>query len=525
MADVFLSYARPDATLAGRVARELGKSGLSVWFDRDLPAHRAYSDVIATELEAARAVVVIWSKASAESEWVRSEANRARELHKLVQVRADDTRLPMPFDQIQCAAIRGWRGGTRHPGWGQVLRSIDALVTEGSSGRPSLTSETGVSRRATLVGLGAAAVGAVGLAGWRFWPKPQISPQAQLYLQKGMDELQTNDAFELNNPASLDQAISFLNEAVSLAPSSATGWGALAMAYAARKKASPLSERAGLDARSRSAARHALDLDSHEARALGALRMLQPVYRNWMQAEREDRVALAKQPKMPLLLFLMADLLGSVGRWSEAAIMSKKFDRKSFLIAGADRKVIISLWSAGDLPGADEAIRQAVEHWPHNPYIWRTRLAYLAYSGRPAEALELLRDPAERPADLDPRLADCVGASIAVLAGSGDSETARDKNLGYLKHNPSAVFPIVHACAALGATDELFSILDGYYFGLGDWKIVAPAAGDEDRQTGPLFQPPMRTIWADQRFAQLLRRTGLEDYWRRSGTTPDFRRS
>lgn len=37
MADVFLSYARPDATLAGRVARELGKSGLSVWFDRDLP--------------------------------------------------------------------------------------------------------------------------------------------------------------------------------------------------------------------------------------------------------------------------------------------------------------------------------------------------------------------------------------------------------------------------------------------------------------------------------------------------------
>jgi len=526
LADVFLSYARADVALAQRLASALRKCGWSVWFDRELPAHRAYSDVIATELEAAAAVVVLWSKSSAPSEWVRSEANRAREAQKLVQVRTDDVRLPMPFDQIQCADLTRWHGAARHPGWSQVLRSVDTLTAGGEAGllRASVGRATG--RRGALIGFGAVAVaGAAGVAGWKFWPSREISPEAQLYLQKGMDELQTNDAFELNDPASLDQAIALLRDAVNLAPGSATGWGALAMAYAARKKAAPVSERAGLDARSRSAAKRALELDSREARAIGALRMLQPAYRNWLVAEREDREALKKQPRMPLLLFLLADVLGSVGRWSEAAKVSGRFDRKNFLIAGADRKVILSLWAAGDLAGADDAIRQAVEHWPHNSYIWRTRLAYLAYSGRTAEALQLLRDPTERPPDIDPKLAQCMEGTIAALAGDRDSDAARDRNLLYLRGHPSAIFPMVHACAALRAHDDVFAILDGYYFGRGPWQAVAPPAGDEDRQTSALFQPPMRTVWADPRFAQLLTHVGLEDYWRRSGTHPDFRRA
>jgi hypothetical protein len=69
-----------------------------------------------------------------------------------------------------------------------------------------------------------------------------------------------------------------------------------------------------------------------------------------------------------------------------------------------------------------------------------------------------------------------------------------------------------------------FAILGGYYFGEGDWSRVAPAAGDADRQTSPLFLPPMKSAWRDARFAQLLERIGLEEYWRKSGTRPDFRR-
>jgi hypothetical protein len=37
--------------------------------------------------------------------------------------------------------------------------------------------------------------------------------------------------------------------------------------------------------------------------------------------------------------------------------------------------------------------------------------------------------------------------------------------------------------------------------------------------------PPMRKMWRETRFDQLVTRVGLTDYWRQSGTTPDYRRS
>ena len=43
MADVFVSYARPDEPQAKRVADALRDAGFSVWRDDQLPAHRAYA--------------------------------------------------------------------------------------------------------------------------------------------------------------------------------------------------------------------------------------------------------------------------------------------------------------------------------------------------------------------------------------------------------------------------------------------------------------------------------------------------
>jgi tetratricopeptide (TPR) repeat protein len=375
-----------------------------------------------------------------------------------------------------------------------------------------------------VIGGAAATATLAGIGGWTFLSRQRsISPEAQLYLQKGIDELQTNDAFELNNPASLDQAITLLTDATHAAPDSAEAWGALAMAYAARKKASPLAERAGLDARSRSAAKEALSLDRRESRALGALRMLDPVYRHWSDAERADRAALTLQPRMPLLLFLLGDVYASVGRWDAAAALSRKFDRTHFLIAGADRKMVVNLWSSGDLQGADEAMRVAVDHWPRNPYVWRTQIGYLMYSGRPADALTVLSDRAQRPPDTPDNVVQAFETTARALAG--DSRTrAIGSNLALLGSSPVAVFSVAHACAALRDPDNLFAILRGYYFREGEWARVAPAGGDEDRATSPLFQPPMRAVWRDRRFDTLVERIGLQDYWRQSRSLPDFRR-
>ena len=128
MSDIFISYARSTADQAQAVAEALRGLGYDVWRDDELPAHRAYGEVIEERLAAAKAVVVIWSTEAAKSQWVFSEANRAREDGKLVQLTVDGARLPMPFDSIQCADLAGWSGDAASPSWRKVVASVAELI-------------------------------------------------------------------------------------------------------------------------------------------------------------------------------------------------------------------------------------------------------------------------------------------------------------------------------------------------------------------------------------------------------------
>jgi adenylate cyclase len=127
MADVFVSYARPDEPLAGRVADALREEGYRVWRDDELPAHRAYADVIEERLKDAKAVVVLWSAEAAKSQWVRAEADAARSAGTLIQASLDGIIPPMPFNQIQCADLSGWIGGDA-PGWRKLASSVAVLT-------------------------------------------------------------------------------------------------------------------------------------------------------------------------------------------------------------------------------------------------------------------------------------------------------------------------------------------------------------------------------------------------------------
>ncbi len=137
MSDIFISYARSTAQQAQAVAEALRSLGYRVWSDDELPAHRGYADVIEERLHAAKAVVVIWSAEAAKSQWVQSEADRAREADKLVQLNIDGAKLPMPFDRIQCAEMTGWTGDLEAPGWRKVVASVTELITgEGAAPLP-----------------------------------------------------------------------------------------------------------------------------------------------------------------------------------------------------------------------------------------------------------------------------------------------------------------------------------------------------------------------------------------------------
>ena len=128
MSDIFVSYARSTERQAHAVAEALRALGYAVWRDDELPAHRSYSEVIEERLRSAKAVVVVWSADAARSQWVRAEADVAREAGTLVQISVDGSKPPMPFNQIQCADLDGWSGDISAAGWQKVAGSIASLL-------------------------------------------------------------------------------------------------------------------------------------------------------------------------------------------------------------------------------------------------------------------------------------------------------------------------------------------------------------------------------------------------------------
>ncbi|MGH2822429.1 MAG: toll/interleukin-1 receptor domain-containing protein, partial [Thermoleophilaceae bacterium] len=97
MTHVFISYAREDRARAKRLAEALVARGLSVWWDREILAGQAFDDVIEAELERAKSVIVLWSKHSVVSDWVKGEATEARERGVLVPALIDAVKPPLEF--------------------------------------------------------------------------------------------------------------------------------------------------------------------------------------------------------------------------------------------------------------------------------------------------------------------------------------------------------------------------------------------------------------------------------------------
>ena len=100
----------PTSRSRALIADALREDGFEVWRDDELPAHRAYAEVIEERIKGASAVVVLWSAEAAKSQWVRAEADTARAALTLVQATLDGTMPPMPFNQIQCADLKAWDG-------------------------------------------------------------------------------------------------------------------------------------------------------------------------------------------------------------------------------------------------------------------------------------------------------------------------------------------------------------------------------------------------------------------------------
>jgi TIR domain len=126
--DVFLSYATPDRSTAQAVAMALSKSGWSVWWDRTIPPGYVFDEVIQTALDSAKCVVVLWSRASVSSDWVKTEASEGAKRRILVPAMIEEVTIPLEFRRIQAASLVDWHASPSHAGFRGLLDSLAKLV-------------------------------------------------------------------------------------------------------------------------------------------------------------------------------------------------------------------------------------------------------------------------------------------------------------------------------------------------------------------------------------------------------------
>ncbi len=160
MPDIFLSYSREDQATARLFAEGFEREGFSVWWDATLNAGEAFDQVTEKALREAKAVVVLWSKKSVDSRWVRAEAMQANDNRTLVPVMIEPCKRPIMFELTHTADLSQWTGDRKGAAWQSFIAGVRLFVERGGpvpAGTPAATtSRASVSpiMRASLRGAG-----------------------------------------------------------------------------------------------------------------------------------------------------------------------------------------------------------------------------------------------------------------------------------------------------------------------------------------------------------------------------------
>ena len=129
MSDIFVSYASADREKARALADALTARGWSVWWDRTIPPGKEFDQVIEEALDSAKCVVVLWSRTSTTSSWVKTEAADAMRRKILVPALIDDTKIPLEFRRLQAADLSDWEGQPGHEEFGHFCQSVEANLS------------------------------------------------------------------------------------------------------------------------------------------------------------------------------------------------------------------------------------------------------------------------------------------------------------------------------------------------------------------------------------------------------------
>ena len=128
MNEVFISYSSEDRNKAKTLAEALECEGWIVWWDRKITPGKRFDTAISEALKVAKCVVVLWSKASIASDWVKEEATVGVKRQILVPAFLESVEAPLGFGRIQTADLTNWQPGKPDVGFTQLLQAIESHV-------------------------------------------------------------------------------------------------------------------------------------------------------------------------------------------------------------------------------------------------------------------------------------------------------------------------------------------------------------------------------------------------------------
>jgi serine/threonine-protein kinase len=165
-ADVFISYKAEDRRRIEPLVQALQADGYSVWWDQHIGAGDDWRQAIERQLDAARCVIVAWSKASVgpEGHFVRDEAKRAQRRQVYVPILLDAVEPPLGFGEQQATPLRGWRGDRSDASYQAIHAAVRRIAGGGAS--PAAAAKPGIDRRTVLAGGAAAAAAVAGFGAW-----------------------------------------------------------------------------------------------------------------------------------------------------------------------------------------------------------------------------------------------------------------------------------------------------------------------------------------------------------------------
>jgi len=164
--DLFVSYKAEDRARVAPLVHALEADGYRVWWDAEIGGGEQWREEICRHLDAARLVIVVWSKRSVgpQGNFVRDEATRALKRHAYLPVTIDKVDPPLGFGETQSLNLQSWKGDPSHDRYQALLATVRSRLGQSDPARAPIV-KRGVNRRTAMLG-GAGAVATAAVGGW-----------------------------------------------------------------------------------------------------------------------------------------------------------------------------------------------------------------------------------------------------------------------------------------------------------------------------------------------------------------------